>query len=340
MPLCAALLALAGCGQPADPAGSDGGTPRVETTTDRGPVAMQVWAEPSEITVGQRVKLSIEVTVPDGVEVRMPRLTETIGAFAVRAAHTPPDVPEGGRRRFTHTYELDTFATGDVEIPPVSVGFTDRRPEADESGQGVEGELAGEPLTIRVGSVLAGNEQPTDFRDIKSPVDVPVGSPLAARWTLWAGVLAVAAATAIVIAVVLARRRKRQATAERIIPPHEWASAQLAALAEARLIEESRFHEFYFRLTDIVRQYIERRFSIMAPEQTTDEFLLQTRTSPVLTDEHRELLGGFLRAADMVKFARHQPTADEAGHAFAGARAFVDETAPTEPGGDAMEDAA
>jgi hypothetical protein len=338
MTLCALLAALVGCGQPADTAVSDGSPPRVESTTERGPVAMQVWAEPGGITVGERVKLTIEVTAPEGVEVRMPQLKETIGAFAVRAAHTPPDVPEGGRRRFAHTYELDTFATGDVEIPAVSVGFTDRRPDADETGQGVRGELAGEPLTIRVGSVLADNEQPTDFRDIKSPVDVAVGSPLAARWLLWATAIAVVAA--IVIAVVLARRRKHKAAAERIVGPHEWASAQLVALAEEQLIEQSRFHEFYFRLTDIVRQYIERRFSIMAPEQTTNEFLLQTRTSPVLTDEHRELLGGFLRAADMVKFARHLPTADEAGRAFAGARAFVDETAPTEPDGDAMEEAA
>ncbi|MHC4769438.1 MAG: hypothetical protein ACYTEI_12095 [Planctomycetota bacterium] len=340
MPLCAALLALGGCGQPADPGGSDGGPPRVGATTEHGPVSMTVWAEPGEITVGGRVKLTIEVTAPEGIEVRMPQLEDTVGAFAVRAAHTPPDVPEGGRRRFAHTYELDTFAAGDVEIPAVSVRFTDRRPEVDETGQGLEGELAGEPLMIRVGSVLAGTEQPTDFRDIKSPVDVPVDSPLAARWLLWAAVIVVAGAAAAAVAIVMARRRRRRTAAERNVGPHEWASAQLDALARERLIEESRFHEFYFRLTDIVRQYIERRFSIMAPEQTTDEFLVQARTSPVLSDEHKDVLGGFLRAADMVKFARHQPTADEAGRAFAGARTFVDETAPAETGPDAVEEAA
>jgi hypothetical protein len=340
MALYAALLAVSGCGQPAGTGSSDGSPPRVQTTTQRGPVSMTVSAEPGEITVGGRVMLTIEVIAPEGVEVRMPQLEDTVGAFAVRAAHTPPDIPDGGRRRFAHTYELDTFATGDIEIPALSVGFTDRRPQADEPGQGPEGELAGEPLTIRVGSVLAGTEQPADFRDIKRPVDVSVDTPLTQRWPLWAAALAVAATMATVVGVVLARRRKHTAAAERIVPPHEWASAQLDALAREQLIEHSRFHEFYFRLSDIVRQYIERRFSIMAPEQTTDEFLLQTRTSPVLNDEHKDLLGGFLRAADMVKFARHQPTADEAGRAFSGARAFVDETAPAAAGPDAMEDAA
>ena len=42
----------------------------------------------------------------------------------------------------------------------------------------------------------------------------------------------------------------------------------------------------------------------------------------------------------MVKFARHQPTADEAERAFAGARTFVDETAPPEPDSEAMGEAA
>ena len=52
------------------------------------------------------------------------------------------------------------------------------------------------------------------------------------------------------------------------------------------------------------------------------------------------MLRGFLRAADMVKFARHQPTAAEAEAAFAAARRFVAETAPAEPAPDGMEAAA
>jgi hypothetical protein len=289
---------------------------------------MTLRAEPAQITVGERVTLTVEVSAPGGVEVRMPRLEGSLGAFSVRAARMPPDVPEDGRRRFTHTYELDTFASGPVEIPTVSIGFTDRRPEIAGTGQAVEGELASDPLTVTVGSVLAGGEQPTDFRDIKSPVDVPVETALRA-WALPAAIVAVAAAAA-TAAVVLGRRRKRRQVSERIVPPHEWALGELDRLAADNLIEQSRFHEFYVRLTDVVRRYIERRFSIMAPERTTDEFLRETQMSPALRDEHKDLLGGFLRAADMVKFALHEPTAEEADSAFTAARGFVDDTAPRE----------
>jgi hypothetical protein len=85
---------------------------------------------------------------------------------------------------------------------------------------------------------------------------------------------------------------------------------------------------FYFRLSDIVRQYIERRFSIMAAEQTTEEFLREARRNPSLNQDQQRSLGEFLRGADMVKFAKYQPDAADCEAALGSARQFVRETAP------------
>jgi hypothetical protein len=66
----------------------------------------------------------------------------------------------------------------------------------------------------------------------------------------------------------------------------------------------------------------------MAPERTTDEFIREMRDHPVLTDAQQCLLTGFLRAADMVKFALHRPPRDESEEALVTARMFVQETTP------------
>jgi hypothetical protein len=330
--LVTACLVLTACGN-GGAAEDSASRPGVESSVERGPVTMTVRAAPADVTVGERLVLTVEVVAPDGVAVKMPVLEDALGAFAVRSARTPPDVPEGGWRRHTHDYQLDTFASGEVEIPALTLSFTDAR------GDPIEGTLESEPLVITVGSVLAGDERETDYRDIKDTVAVPVESPAAARWLPWSAIAAVAVAIA-VIAFVLLRRRRRGAAAERVVPPHEWARAELDRLAGDRLVEQARFHEFYFRLTDIVRQYIERRFAIMAPEQTTEEFLRAVRADPVLTNDHKDLLGRFLRAADMVKFARHEPTGAEADAAFAAARGFVRETAPVAAEADDVEAAA
>ena len=321
------LFACAETGEP--PAGAGRGAQEaVETIAERGPVRFTVRAAPGEITVGEKCSLMLQVEAPDGIEIEMPQLSGTIGPFDIRDARTPPDVPDRGLRRWTHQYTLDTFASGELEIPTLQITYIDRRPEAlDESGRPLKGELSSEPLPVTVRSVLAGDEQDTDYRDIKGAVEIPVAGTALRYWLIIAACMLIASAVVLLV-FALARRRRRRTEAERLIPPHVRALAQLEALAGERLIEQGRFHEFYYRLSDIVRQYIEGRFGIMAPERTTEEFLREARYSEVLGEDWKDLLAGFLRAADMVKFARHEPTADESEAAFAAARGFIEQTAP------------
>jgi hypothetical protein len=332
---CAAAVALApillwpgGCTPSDTSAGSAGAPARdlVESVKERGPVRLSVRVSPREITVGDKLTLTLQVEAPEAVEVEMPQFSETIGPFEIRAARTPPDIPEGEVRRWTHRYTLDTFASGKLEIPSLTVDFVDRRPETLEEGSPVEGELGSDPLIITVRSVLTGDEQEGDFRDIQEAVEVPIPIDWRAYWPVAAAILAIGA----VVLFILwrARRENSRLAAEKIIPPHLWALSQLDALARESLPEEGRFHEFYFRLSDIVRQYVERRFGLRAPERTTEEFLRETRDDPLLSDDQKNLLAGFLRAADMVKFARHEPAVEECETAFAAARGFIEQTAP------------
>ena len=135
-------------------------------------------------------------------------------------------------------------------------------------------------------------------------------------------------ATLIALLCVILRRQTRSKPPAPPIPAHVWALGELARLDADRLIEQRAFHVFYVRLSDIVRQYVERRFGLMAPERTTDEFLHELRGDPAFGKEHQQLLARFLRAADMVKFALHEPTPEESGDALDAARGFVEETRP------------
>ena len=65
--------------------------------------------------------------------------------------------------------------------------------------------------------------------------------------------------------------------------------------------------EFYLRLTGIVRQYVEDTTGIRAPEQTTEEFLRDMRSSAAFPPERSVRLAEFLEAADLVKYAGQQP---------------------------------
>ena len=82
-------------------------------------------------------------------------------------------------------------------------------------------------------------------------------------------------------------------------------------------------------LTDIVRNYLEDRFFIQAPRQTTEEFLrkMEDRNSP-LSNQDRNFLRDFMTSADMIKFAKYEAPKAEVETAIARAEQLVNETIP------------
>lgn len=304
---CVLVLALAACSgrEPAAPAPG-----AAEWHGQRGAVTMTVRASPDAVTVGERLKLSVVVRAPPGVAVTMPEVKEELGSFKVRSARTPPDVPQESMRLWESEWEIDTFASGEAEIPALTVRFGD--PAA---------ELTSEPLPIAVHTVLTEGQQPQEHRDIKAPVMLRGrGNPARALLLVVPALLAAALGTAL-----LAMQRRRT-VAVAMLPAHERALQELAQLQAEGLPQRGAMHEFYFRLADIVRRYLERRFGILAPERTTEEFLREARTNAALGEEHKAMLGRFLRSADMVKFALAQPGPQEAAEALDAARDFVAQT--------------
>ena len=92
------------------------------------------------------------------------------------------------------------------------------------------------------------------------------------------------------------------------------------------------FHSLglFLHLSNTLRHYIENRFTLRAPELTTEEFLADLRDNDVLIQSHKDLLKEFLQHCDLVKFAEHLPAKGEIQQAFDACKRFILETqAPT-----------
>ncbi|MEI8064039.1 MAG: hypothetical protein WCH84_08240, partial [Verrucomicrobiota bacterium] len=150
-----------------------------------------------------------------------------------------------------------------------------------------------------------------DIRDLKGFVPVPH------NW--WWLVLAVAV---VVLAGWLSwwwvKRLRRHGPTATAAPPPSPLEVALAALQRLREVNLP-VAEFYTRLADIVRQFIEGRYDLHAPDRTTEEFLAEAS----LPEQQMALLRVFLHEADLVKFARHRPGKDEMDCAFVAAEKFV-----------------
>ncbi len=301
---------------------------------------LKLSIDKDRVAIAEPLHLTIEASAPEHCEVTMPSPGKTLGDWRVRGVRDQPGLAPAGRQQWRQVWEVESFLSGEQTIPPVAIRYralqgAGQTKPADHAAASAtqpasapsdERELSTEPVIIHVTSALAGDADPADLkhlRDIKGPVDVPL--PRSRRWMAWAaGLLLV---LSIASGAFLYYRRMLRRRPPPPVEPGAWAFEQFRRLEQTCLIEQGRCAEFYGRLSAIVREYIERRFSLRAPEQTTEEFLRATRGNPVLSEQHQELLQQFLEAADQVKFALYEPSRDEAERAFTAARDFVEETA-------------
>lgn len=116
---------------------------------------------------------------------------------------------------------------------------------------------------------------------------------------------------------------------EVVIPPFDEAIMKLTQLKSEKLWESGQDKEYYTRLTDILRNYIDRRFHINAMEMTSSQIIDILRkneeTMPV-----NEQLNKILEMADFVKFAKMRPMPEDNEVSYQRALNFVNETKPVE----------
>ena len=113
------------------------------------------------------------------------------------------------------------------------------------------------------------------------------------------------------------------------LPPHVAAIQALEALHNQKLWQNNRHKQYYSGLTDILRTYIAARWGFGAMEMTSDE-IIETMRPEELPDKARMDLTAILRDADLVKFAKATPEAEQNEADYLKAYYFVEETKPAE----------
>jgi len=128
-------------------------------------------------------------------------------------------------------------------------------------------------------------------------------------------------------------------------PPWDIALEALHDIRHAGLTREGRFAEVFDRVSDVLRRYLGDRYGYDGLESTTREALWALRTT---TPKIEDLPGieGFMRDADLVKFARLTPSEGECLDLLARAESIVTRTmliaplpATTEPANDGESEA-
>lgn len=108
------------------------------------------------------------------------------------------------------------------------------------------------------------------------------------------------------------------------LPPHKKALIKIEQIKQDKLTVSSNQKEYYTKLTDTLRRYIEERFGFNAMEMTTSEIIehLQKEGDNQMLLELKELF----ETADLVKFAKYSAQINENDLNLENAIHFIDNT--------------
>ena len=178
--------------------------------------------------------------------------------------------------------------------------------------------LTTDPVSLTVLSNLGEKPEEAELRPIQGIIPT---TPLWRKYIPW-----VAGIAGLLIVLRLLwwyhKRRGKELSAVSQDPPHVWAKKEIELLEAQGLFEKGQAKAFYFRFSEIMRQYLEALRGFPAAESTTEEI-----TSCINYEQDRKLLP-LLRQADLVKFADAIPTPARKEEEVKTALTYIHETSP------------
>lgn len=280
--------------------------------TPQGPLTVAYSMDRSAIRIGDPAELVVTTLCPTNGVIELPEIGR--GKEVVLLKRDTADVPRGdGFRQTQYRYSITSFRTGEHQVSTGTVVCA------------VDDQIYTTPFpaaALTVESSLPADAS-AQLADIKPVQKLP------ARIPLWVWILPGAAVAAFLIGRISSRLRSRRAQpapAAPPVPPHVAALRALDALKSEGLLERNECNPFYTRLSLILRTYLEGRFHLNAPDETTEEIVEEMSRSPELSGAQRNILQAFMRQADEVKFAQGSPDRRTMESAFDTAKHFVEET--------------
>lgn len=273
----------------------------------------------SAILIGDQTGFTVTAEIPAGVSANLSSAADSLAGKIVILRRDPRDtaVSADGSMKITDRYLITSFDSGSYAIPPFYAGVA--------SGDSLLKYFSDYSFL----DVIRPDVAPQDTTDVIYDIIPPRGAPVTFREVLPWVVIALIAA---VIVWLLARFLPRNPLRRFVRPPappepaHIVALRDLQVLREEELWQKGEIKEYYSRLSDILRRYIDGRFSISSPELTTDETVRMLQKAAVTTPGQMALVKELLSVSDMVKFAKYLPDSTVHVTFMENAVRFVEET--------------
>ena len=280
-------------------------------------VSVEAVIDSIQIFVGQQAHVTLTATAKENAKVEFPQFKPmeyiTPGVEVLDRQELEQQPQDNGFVSRSMVYTMTSFDDTLYYIPPMTVKI-DGKPYKSKS-------LALKVLTIEVDTLHA--EQFFGPKDVQ---DNPF------QWSDWEGPFWLSVLMLVLLAVAYylylrLRDNKPIITHIRIVKrllPHQKAMQEIEQIKADKMVSSENSKEYYTKLTDTLRKYIEERYGFNAMEMTSSE-IIEKLTATQDESALSELRHLFL-TADLVKFAKYSTLINENDMNLVNAIDFINQT--------------
>ena len=280
-------------------------------------VSVEATIDSIQIFVGQQAHVTLTATAKENAKVEFPQFKPmeyiTPGVEVLDRQELEQKPQDNGFVSRSMVYTMTSFDDTLYYIPPMTVKI-DGKPYKSKS-------LALKVLTIEVDTLHA--------EQFFGPKDVQDNPFQWSDWELpfWLSVLMLVLLAVAYYFYLRLRDNKPIISHIRIVKrllPHQKAMKEIEQIKADKMVSSENSKEYYTKLTDTLRKYIEERYGFNAMEMTSSEIIerLMASQDQKALDELRQLF----TTADLVKFAKYSTLINENDANLVNAIDFINQT--------------
>ncbi|MFH1726978.1 MAG: hypothetical protein ABIA04_00985 [Pseudomonadota bacterium] len=266
-------------------------------------------------TIYDKIKYTISATYPKEAKIIIPDPEDNIGGLRIVDFGGELDKSVDNHLECQKWYDLEADIASSYRIPEIEIIFIlKNQKEITKRTQEIFITLSNEDKN-------PGKQGSDDIKDIKPNVIIPFSYAI---YIIIAG--SVFLFFLLLVTGIIFYKKYKLKSQEKVLPPHVKANMALLELESQNLCDKGEFSLHFYKMTEILKRYLEERFSFSALEMTYEEIYKYVDQMQELDSHLKDITMRFLQKAELIKFAKVVPEANFVKQSLTDTKTFIDKS--------------